>query len=119
MLRLSACKGDIATPHSEKRVDRRGDRVIPLKDAWSGSAKVTEQQKCVQRPKTVSALSSQSKGKTPRFCPDVGHFAHSRGGEMGFAPPLGRDLVSDSTRLTETHPEPILWYKTSIIQLFR
>lgn len=24
MLRLSACKGDIATPHSEKRVDRRG-----------------------------------------------------------------------------------------------
>jgi hypothetical protein len=38
---------------------------------------------------------------------------------MGFALALGRDLVSDSTRLTETHPEPLLWHKTSIIQLFR
>ena len=88
MMRLSACKDDIATPHSEKRVDRRGDRVIPLKDAWSGSAQVTEQQKCVQRPKTVSAFSSQSKGKTPRFCPDVGHFEHSRGGMVGFCPSI-------------------------------
>lgn len=86
MLRLSACKDDIATPHSEKRVDRRGDRVIPLKGAWSGSAQVTEQQKCVQRPKTVFAFSSQSEGKTPRFCPDVGFILRIRGRDGGFLP---------------------------------
>jgi hypothetical protein len=84
MLRLSACKDDIATPHSEIRVDRRGVRVIPLKGAWSGSAQVTEQQKCVQIPITVSAFSSQSKGKTPRFCPDVGHFCAFEGRKDGF-----------------------------------
>ena len=86
MLRLSVCKDDIATPHSEIRVVRRGDRVIPLKGAWSGSTQVTEQQKCVQRPKTVSAFSSQSKGKTPRFCPDVGHFCAFEGRDGGFLP---------------------------------
>jgi hypothetical protein len=69
MLRLSACKDDIATPHSEKRVDRRGDRVIPLKDAWSGSAQVTEQQKCVQIPITVSAFSLNLRAKHPVFAP--------------------------------------------------
>lgn len=69
MLRLSACKGDIATPHSEKRVDRRGDRVIPLKDAWSGRAQFTKQQKCVQIPITVSSFSLNLRAKRPVFAP--------------------------------------------------
>ena len=119
MLRLSACKDDTATPHSEKRVDRRGDRVIPLKDAWSGSAKVTEQQKCVQIPITVSSFSLNLRAKHPVFAPTLAILRIRGVGWWVFAPPFGRDPVSDGPRLTETRSEQTLWLKTSIIQLFR